>query len=263
MSLRSEIESLLFVSSRPLSVKRLVEVTGHKREEVTEALAELEKSYAERPESGVVILRNGEEVQSATSPENAEMIKTFLKDETFGELTRPALETLTIVAYRGPLAKAELEQIRGVNCSLILRNLMIRGLVEVKEEARPDGPTSMYGVTFDFIRYLGLRQVSELPDYENLRNEENLKKLIAANAAQTSNAPADSAGEASEAGGSSVDDSTGGTASGPPERAQTLASTSGVEAGTGPVETTVEDSTEAPEVTEIVVEVDEEESSAE
>jgi len=50
----------------------------------------------------------------------------------------------------------------------------------VKEEARPDGPTSMYGVTFDFIRYLGLRQVSELPDYENLRNEENLKKLIAA-----------------------------------------------------------------------------------
>jgi segregation and condensation protein B len=185
MSLRSEIESLLFVSSRPLSVKRLVEVTGRKREEVNEALVELEKSYAERPESGVVILRNGDEVQSATSPENAEMIKNYLKDETFGELTRPALETLTIVAYRGPLAKAELEQIRGVNCSLILRNLMIRGLVEVKEEARPDGPTSMYGVTFDFIRYLGLRQVSELPDYENLRNEENLKKLIAANAAQT------------------------------------------------------------------------------
>ena len=216
MSLRSEIESLLFVSSRPLSVKRLVEVTGRKREEVTEALTELEKSYAEREDSGVVILRNGDEVQAATSPEHAEMVKNFLKDETFGELTRPALETLTIVAYRGPLAKAELEQIRGVNCSLILRNLMIRGLVEVKEEARPDGPTSIYGVTFDFIRYLGLRQVSELPDYENLRNEENLKKLLAASAA-----PADSSGGAGE---------------GSPERTQLLVSTSGEEPATGPDE---------------------------
>jgi segregation and condensation protein B len=172
MSVKSEIESLLFVSSRPLSLKRLVDVTGHAKDEVKTALDELVAEYKERADAGFVILRNGDEVQLATAPDNAEMVKTFLKDETFGELTRPALETLTIVGYRGPLTKPELEQIRGVNCSLILRNLMIRGLVEQKDE--------LYAVTFDFIRYLGLREVSELPDYENLRSEENLKKLLEA-----------------------------------------------------------------------------------
>ena len=178
MSLRSEIESVLFVSSRPLSYKRLVEVTGAKKADIVEAVDALAQDYGSREGSGVVVLRNGEEVQLATSPEHAEMIKGFLKDETFGELTRPALETLTIVAYRGPMTKAELEQVRGINCSMILRNLLIRGLVETKEEARPEGQTTLYGVTFDLIRYLGIRQVSELPDYEALRSEENLKKLL-------------------------------------------------------------------------------------
>ena len=189
MSLRSEIESLLFVSSRPLSIKRLVDVTGHKKDEVVEAVEELTKDYAAREDSGVAILKNGEEIQLATSPDNAEKVKAFLKDESFGELTRPALETLTIVGYRGPLTKAELEQIRGVNCSLILRNLLIRGLVETKDEARADGPTTLYSVTFDFIRYLGIREVAELPEYENLRSEENLKKLLESQAAQKAAAP--------------------------------------------------------------------------
>jgi segregation and condensation protein B len=183
MSAKSEIESLLFVSSRPLSLKRLVDVTGHSKDEVKTALDALISEYKERADAGFVILKNGDEIQLATAPDNAEMVKTFLKDETFGELTRPALETLTIVGYRGPLTKPELEQIRGVNCSLILRNLMIRGLVEQKDE--------LYGVTFDFIRYLGLREVSELPDYENLRSEENLKKLLEA----SKPAPTPAAGE--------------------------------------------------------------------
>lgn len=179
MSAKSEIESLLFVSSRPLSVKRLAEATGHGKDEVRKALEELVAEYDAREGGGLVVLRNGDEVQLATSPDHAEMVKEFLKDETFGELTRPALETLTIVAYRGPLTKAELEQIRGVNCSLILRNLMIRGLVEILEakDAHPGAP-AQYRITFDFLRYLGLRQTSELPDFEALRSDENLQKLI-------------------------------------------------------------------------------------
>lgn len=183
MSVKSEIESLLFVSSRPLSAKRLAEASGHSKKEVEEALEALAAEYDAREASGVMLLRNGDEVQLATSPDNAEMVKTFLKDESFGELTRPALETLTIVGYRGPLTKAELEQIRGVNCSLILRNLMIRGLVET-EGGKADDPTApaTYRVTFDFLRYLGIRQMSELPDFENLRSDENLQKLLEASA---------------------------------------------------------------------------------
>lgn len=182
MSAKSEIESLLFVSSRPLSVKRLAETTGRDKKEIQEALDALLAEYDARGESGFIVLRNGDEVQLATSPDHAEMVKTFLKDETFGELTRPALETLTIVGYRGPLTKAELEQIRGVNCSLILRNLMIRGLVE--SEGKPDDPASpaTYRVTFDFLRYLGIRQVNELPDFDALSSDENLQKLLDASA---------------------------------------------------------------------------------
>ena len=179
MSVKSEIESLLFVSSRPLSAKRLAEATGHDKKEVLAALDELGAEYDARQDSGVIVLRNGDEVQLATSPDHAEMVKNFLKDETFGELTRPALETLTIVGYRGPLTKAELEQVRGVNCSLILRNLMIRGLVET-EGGKTDDPSApaTYHVTFDFLRYLGIRKTNELPDFEALSSDENLQKLL-------------------------------------------------------------------------------------
>ena len=189
MSVTSEIESLLFVSSRPLSVKRLAEITGHSKDEIKKALEALVADYGARQESGFIVMRNGDEVQLATSPDNAEMVKTFLKDETFGELTRPALETLTIIGYRGPLTKAELEQVRGVNCSLILRNLLIRGLVET-EGGKADDPTApaFYRVTFDFLRYLGLRQADELPEYENLRNDENLQKLLDASSKAPENA---------------------------------------------------------------------------
>lgn len=190
MNPTSLIESLLFVSSRPLTAKRLAEASGLSKEEVRAALEALIADYDARENSGTVLLRHGDEVQLATAPANAEAVKAFLKDESFGELTRPALETLTIVGYRGPLTKAELEQIRGVNCSLILRNLMIRGLVET-EGGRADDPAApaTYRVTFDFLRYLGLRQISELPDYESLRSDENLQKLLDANAAKATPAP--------------------------------------------------------------------------
>ena len=192
MNAMSLIESLLFVSSRPLSAKRLAEASGLPKEEVVAALDALAAAYAARPESGVALLRHGDEIQLATAPEHAEKVKEFLKDESFGELTRPALETLTIVGYRGPLTKAELEQIRGVNCSLILRNLMIRGLVAT-EGGKADDPAApaTYRVTFDFLRHLGIRQISELPDYESLRSDENLQKLLDANAAKATPAPTD------------------------------------------------------------------------
>jgi segregation and condensation protein B len=195
MSVKSEIESLLFVSSRPLSARRLAEVTGHDKKEVQSALEELIKEYDARPESGLAILRNGDEVQFATAPAHADLVKDFLKDETFGELTRPALETLTIVAYRGPLTKAELEQIRGVNCSLILRNLLIRGLVETIDGSAPG--VQNFRVTFDFVRYLGIREVAELPEYETLRSDENLRKLIEG-AAKPKAAPAAAPEETTE-----------------------------------------------------------------
>ena len=116
----------------------------------------------------------------ATRPEHSDLVSEFIKAEELGDLTRPQLEALSVLAYRGPLAKSELEQVRGVNCSLILRNLMIRGLVEpVNSEAS----LPRYQVTVDFLRYLGLSSVKELPEYENFVKDDNLNQAIAASEA--------------------------------------------------------------------------------
>ena len=127
-------------------------------------------------ESGIRIIDNSGVIQFTTAPEQAELVKTFIKDETTGELSRPSLETLTIIAYRQPITKAELEQIRGVNCSMILRNLMIRGLVMKKDDKKM--LISYYFVTVDFLKFLGINDVNELPDYEVLNNNKDLHKLF-------------------------------------------------------------------------------------
>lgn len=173
--LKSKIESLLFISAKPLSVKRLVKLTDEDKKEVKEAVAELIGEYAER-QSGLRIVKNGWKYQMTTSPQNAKLVKEFIKDETTGELTKPSLETLSIIVYRAPITKPELEQIRGVNCSLILRNLMIRGMVEQYTDKK--NREVYYRPTFDFLRLLGVGEASELPDYKKLNSDENLGKLL-------------------------------------------------------------------------------------
>lgn len=183
MTLKSKIESLLFISAHPLSERKIAELTGAGADEIKTAMEELGAEYAEK---GVRILRIEQEYQMSTSPDNSEIIRDFIKDETTGELSRPSLETLTIIAYRGPITKAELEQIRGVNCSLILRSLLIRGLVEVKGDGE-----QKYNITLDFLRFLGINSVNELPDFERLSRDPNLEKFLAETVAPP--APADSA----------------------------------------------------------------------
>ena len=169
MSLQSQLESLLFVAIKPLAVKELAEFTKTKTKEVEEALKILETEYS-RPERGLSLIKNNNQYQLTTTPENAALIQEFLKDETSGELSQPSLEALTIIAYRGPIGKLELEKIRGVNCSLIIRNLLLRGLIEEKYNKVKD--ENYYTVTHDFIRFLGLSSVNDLPEYAKLRADE-------------------------------------------------------------------------------------------
>ncbi|MBI3957133.1 MAG: SMC-Scp complex subunit ScpB [Candidatus Kerfeldbacteria bacterium] len=171
----SHVESILFVSGRPLTVKKLAELTGHSAAEVHDALDRLIKKHQAVP-GGVQINRIGQSYQMATTPASAKIVQTFLEEEEKKELTKPSLEALTIIAYRGPITKAELELIRGVNCSLILRNLLIRGLIESFEDAA--AMTTRYQVTFDFLHYLGIRETRELPDYDKLNSDENLQRIL-------------------------------------------------------------------------------------
>jgi len=188
MNLKQQIESLLFIAGKPLTIEKIAELTAQPKETVTAAIDELDAEY-ESGTRGLQLMRQGKKVQLSTHPEAASLIEHYIKSEQFGELTKPSLETLTIIAYRGPVSKAELEMIRGVNCSLILRNLLIKGLIEEVDGA--DRLTMAYSVTLDFLRYLGLKQVDQLPDYERLRHDEFLEKLMTINQpAASAEAPA-------------------------------------------------------------------------
>lgn len=174
--LKSKIESLLFIAGKPLAPKEMVKLVGEKvsAKEVNTAIDELIKDYQSK-ERGVRLIKSASEVQMVTSGDNAAVIQNFIKAETTGELTKPSIEALTIIAYRGPITKWELERIRGVNCSLILRNLMLRGLAEEKADGKKE---ISYAVTLDFLKYLGITDVTHLPDYESLRHNENIEKFL-------------------------------------------------------------------------------------
>lgn len=174
--MQKKIEALLFISIKPLSVKALQELVGaKKKEEVIEAIEALMKKYNTQ-DSGIALARVDDKVQMTTASSVAPLITEFLKDEMTGELTPASLETLTVIAYRGPITKTELEMIRGVNCTLILKNLLMRGLIEEKKDK--DELLSVYQVTFDFLKYLGLQETSQLPGYAELHASATIENLL-------------------------------------------------------------------------------------
>ncbi len=109
-------------------------------------------------------------------PSFADVLGSMTKEETESELTRPQLETLTIIAYRGPITKPEIEHIRGVNCSIILRNLLMRGLIIEKEDKVKLQP--VYTIASELLRKLGVHGVEELPDYEDLHKNAKIGQLL-------------------------------------------------------------------------------------
>lgn len=175
MNLNSQIESILFVASKPLSAGVIAKALKTKEAEVKEALEDLKSKYNHEG-SGIHILSEGNKYQMATNPNNAEVIAEFVRQEAAGELTRAQLETLTVIAYRSPITRPELEQIRGVNCAIVLRNLMIRGLIE--ESSEEDKILPVYNISFEALRHLGLRNVSELSDYEELHAHEYVENTL-------------------------------------------------------------------------------------
>lgn len=175
MTLKSKIESLLFVAGKPLTAKKIAELIDSREEEVSKAMVELIREYDER-QGGLKIFSTGRSFQLGTAGENAGVIETFVKEEFSSDLTRPQLETLTVIAYRGPLSKGELEIIRGVSCGLILRNLAIRGLID--EEYDTQRKEIKYRVSMDFLRHLGVTSVNHLLDYEKLHAHEILQTLL-------------------------------------------------------------------------------------
>lgn len=128
-----------------------------------QALQQLDQQLAAR---GIRLQRKGLQVQLVSAPEATPYIQRFLGLELTGRLTQPALETLAIIAYRQPFTRASLEAIRGVNCDGVLRTLVSRGLVEEVGRLDQAGRPILYGTTFEFMQYFGLKSLDELPPLE-------------------------------------------------------------------------------------------------
>ncbi len=165
------VEAILFVASKPVSVQKISEVLECSSEDIMTALQTIRTRY-QNSDSGLILVENGNEWQLVSRPDLVNVTERFIKAEAAGELTRAQLETLTVISYCGPITKPELEQIRGVNCSLIIRNLLVRGLVEEAEGGNELLPS--FQVTIEYLRHLGVSSVRELPEYDILHQHEYL-----------------------------------------------------------------------------------------
>lgn len=169
------IESILFVSGEPVPIARIAKITDTKTEEVESAITALQSEYMEK--RGLVILRKEDFAQMATSPENAGIISELVKSEIQENLSRAALEVLSIVAYRGPITRVGIEAIRGVNCSFTIRALLMRGLVE-RVDNPADSRSYLYKISFEFLKKLGLDNIEKLPDWEALSKDERVDSIV-------------------------------------------------------------------------------------
>jgi len=173
----SALESLLFVSGEPLSFMRLSKTLGISEDEARLAVKELSNKYEQDGERGLMLVIDSKEALLATKPVNATFVELLTKSALQETMSKAALEVLSIIAYRAPITRAEVDAIRGVNCSFTLRNLLLRDLIS-REGNPEDGRGYIYRPTLRFLQVLGVESVEKLPNYETLSQDERLKMIL-------------------------------------------------------------------------------------
>lgn len=162
------IESLLFIAEEPQQIETLAKSVGVTRQRVEQALELLSTSVDGR---GLFVQRLGDRVQLATVPDAAPYIEQFVEVEA-GHLTRAALETLAIIAYRQPATRTTIEAVRGVNSDYGVATLLARGLIEETGRAQGPGRPALFSTTLRFLEYFGLQRSDELPPLPDLPPDE-------------------------------------------------------------------------------------------
>lgn len=159
------IESVLFVSGRPLERTELRKLLDIDDEHLNQGLYALEHSL-ESQQRGIRLQRLGTQVQLVTAPENARFIAALLGLPMTARLTTAAMETLSVIAYRQPVTRAQIETIRGVNSDRALASLIQHGLVIEVGRAQTVGRPTLFGTTPEFLQQFGLTSLDQLPQVE-------------------------------------------------------------------------------------------------
>jgi len=167
--IKSLLEALIFVSPAPLSLKKIIEVVGDgfPKKEIEAALSQLQMEY-EAPERGLYLQEVADGFQFRTKPRYSEWIKR-LKKISPTRLSKAALETLAIIAYKQPVTKGEVERLRGVEVDGIVRTLLEKNLIRILGRKEIPGRPILYGTTQRFLELFELKDLSSLPSLEEIK----------------------------------------------------------------------------------------------
>jgi segregation and condensation protein B len=171
MQKKSVLEALLFLSGEPVTLSALREVIDLPEPEIKGLMDELIIWYRER-NGGLFIAEIANGYQMVTNPGYSDWVIKFRSTQMSSKLSMPALETLSIIAYKQPLIKAEIEQLRGVNSDSAVKTLIEKRLIKVIGRKEAPGRPFLYGTTKDFLQYFGLKDLTELPTLKDLVREE-------------------------------------------------------------------------------------------
>ena len=162
-----KIEAILFWKGEPVSIKKLAQFLNTNEEEIKTGISSLKEKLQNR---GVSLIENDGDVMLTTNGECSEIVESIAKEELQKDLGKASIETLSIILYQGPIRRSEIDYVRGVNSQFILRNLLVRGLIE-KEPDPKDARTFLYKPSFELLAHLNLQNVSEMPEYEIVRKD--------------------------------------------------------------------------------------------
>lgn len=162
MEIKRIVEAILFSSSRPISLRKMQEITGKSREEILKIIEELRREYEHR---SFQIMEIAGGFCLYTKPEYSEYVKKVKGDKKL-RLSKSAMETLAIIAYKQPITKAEINKIKKISCDWTIKVLIEKGLVKPIGRLNLPGKPFLYGTTQKFLEIFGLKSLDELPKPE-------------------------------------------------------------------------------------------------
>ena len=171
--LESVLESVLFVAGEPVLMSDLCFKFDVKQKELDKAVAKLQEKYND--DSGIKLLCFNNKLQFASNPKNVEEVSLILNPIRQRNLTKATLETIAIVAYKQPVTRLEIEEIRGVNSDYAINILLEHKLVEIVGRKDAVGKPALFGTTDEFLKRFNISSVDDLPDYDKLL--EDIQKI--------------------------------------------------------------------------------------
>lgn len=174
MDIKQIMESLLFASGEPLSISKFVEITGKGESEIKSCLKILAQELKDQ-KRGINLIEKDNQWLMVSAPESSVFVQKMKRETREGNLSDTCQEILAIIAYQGPITRSEINEIRGVDSSYSLNQLLSRALIERFPHPKRTN-TYLYNISFEFLKHLGINNVKDLVQYDEFHRNSPFKK---------------------------------------------------------------------------------------